>query len=62
MNHITIDMAADFLPLAQTTGTLGYDMIRGNATYQWEFDAQWLQTPFPSAKLDPIFVNLPFHP
>ena len=44
MNHITIDMAADFLPLAQTTGTLGYDMIRGNATYQWEFDAQWLQT------------------
>jgi serine/threonine-protein kinase HipA len=43
MNHITIDMAADFLPLAQTTGTLGYDMIRGNAAYQWEYDARWLQ-------------------
>lgn len=44
MKYITIDMAADCLPQVQTAGTLGYDMIRGNATYQWEFDAQWLQT------------------
>ena len=26
-----------------SVGTLGYDMIRGNAAYQWEFDTQWLQ-------------------
>lgn len=44
MKYITIDMAADCLPQVQTAGTLGYDIIRGNATYQWEFDAQWLQT------------------
>jgi len=43
MKYVTIDMAAECLPKTPTTGILGYDTIRGNATYQWEFDAQWLQ-------------------
>ena len=30
--------------------------------FEWGDAAQWLHPPFPSAKLDPIFVNLPFHP
>ena len=42
MKYIQIDMDAKFLPQAMPVGTLGYDMIRGNAAYQWEFDAHWL--------------------
>ncbi len=43
MKYIQIDMDAKSLPQAMPVGTLGYDMIRGNAAYQWEFDAQWLR-------------------
>lgn len=43
MKYIQIDMDAKSLPQAMPVGALGYDMIRGNAAYQWEFDAQWLQ-------------------
>ena len=42
MKYIQIDMDAKFLPQAMPVGTLGYDMIRGNAAYQWEYDAHWL--------------------
>ena len=43
MKHIQVHMEAKGLSQAESVGTLGYDMIRGNAAYQWEFDAQWLQ-------------------
>ena len=43
MRHIQVHMEAKGLSQAESVGTLGYDMIRGNAAYQWEFDAQWLQ-------------------
>ena len=43
MKYIQVNMEAKGLSLAESVGTLGYDMIRGNAAYQWEFDAQWLQ-------------------
>ena len=42
MKYIQIDMDAKSLPQAKPVGALGYDMIRGNAAYQWEFDAHWL--------------------
>ena len=42
MKYIQIDMDAKSLPQLRSVGTLGYDMIRGNAVYQWEYDAQWL--------------------
>ena len=42
MKQISIDMNASWLPQTPV-GTLGYDMIRGNATYQWEYDPQWLE-------------------
>lgn len=42
MKYIQIDMDAKSLPQAMSVGALGYDMIRGNAAYQWEFDAHWL--------------------
>ena len=42
MKHIQINMDAKGLSLARPVGTLGYDTIRGNAAYQWEYDAQWL--------------------
>ena len=42
MKYIQIDMDAKSLPQAMPVGALGYDMIRGNAAYQWEFDAHWL--------------------
>ena len=44
MKQLSIDINASCLPQLETVGTLGYDMIRGNATYQWEYSAQWLQT------------------
>ena len=40
MKFIQVNMDAR---QAEQVGTLGYDMIRGNAAYQWEFDTQWLQ-------------------
>jgi len=43
MKQITIHMNASCFPQTQAVGTLRYDMIRGNATYQWEYDAQWLR-------------------
>lgn len=43
MKLIQVHMEAKGLSQAESVGTLGYDMIRGNAAYQWEFDAQWLQ-------------------
>ena len=43
MKHIQVNMEAKGFLHAESVGTLGYDMIRGNATYQWEFDAQWLR-------------------
>lgn len=42
MKYIQIDMDAKVLHPATSVGTLGYDMIRGNAAYQWEYNAQWL--------------------
>ena len=44
MKYLTIDMNASCFPQSETVGTLGHDMIRGNATYQWEYDTRWLQT------------------
>ena len=43
MKFINVDIQAHCFPRPQNIGTLGYDMIRGNSTYQWEFDAQWLR-------------------
>ena len=43
MKFINVDIQAHCFPLPKNIGTLGYDMIRGNSTYQWEFDAQWLR-------------------
>lgn len=42
MKYIQIDMDAKSLPQAMPVGALGYDMIRGNTAYQWEYDARWL--------------------
>jgi len=44
MKYIQVDMNAMCFPQTESVGTLGYDTIRGNAAYQWEFDALWLQT------------------
>lgn len=41
MKYMQIEMDAKSLR-TESIGTLGYDMIRGNAAYQWEYDAQWL--------------------
>ncbi|MBQ4394081.1 MAG: type II toxin-antitoxin system HipA family toxin [Paludibacteraceae bacterium] len=43
MKYIQINIEAKGFPKTEFVGTLGHDMIRGNATYQWEFDGQWLQ-------------------
>ena len=43
MNYIQVDIDAINFPQTESVGTLGCDMIRGNAAYQWEYDAQWLQ-------------------
>ena len=42
MKYIQVDIETKCFPLVELVGTLGYDMIRGNAAYQWEFDAKWL--------------------
>ena len=43
MKYIKADIDAKCFPQKEFVGTLGYDMIRGNAAYQWEYDAQWLR-------------------
>lgn len=43
MKYILVEIEAKCFPQAELIGTLGYDMIRGNAAYQWEYDARWLQ-------------------
>lgn len=43
MKYIQVNMDTKAFLRAEPVGTLGYDMIRGNAAYQWEFDARWLQ-------------------
>ena len=43
MKQISVHMNASWFPQAETVGTLGCDMIRGNAAYQWEYDPQWLR-------------------
>ena len=43
MKYIQVDIEPMCFPQAVLVGRLGYDMIRGSAAYQWEFDAQWLQ-------------------
>ena len=43
MKYILVEIEAKCFPQAELVGTLGYDMIRGNAAYQWEYDARWLQ-------------------
>lgn len=42
MKYLSIDIDTNCFPQSETIGTLGHDMIRGNATYQWEYDPQWL--------------------
>ena len=43
MKYIQIDIDAKGFSPSESVGTLGYDMIRGNAAYQWEYESQWLQ-------------------
>lgn len=43
MKYIQINIDAAGFAQAESVGVLGYDMIRGNAAYQWEYDAQWIQ-------------------
>lgn len=43
MKHIQVDIETTCFPQLEQVGKLGYDMIRGNAAYQWTFDARWLQ-------------------
>lgn len=43
MKYIQVEIDAKCFQLGESVGILGYDMIRGNAAYQWEFDAQWLR-------------------
>lgn len=43
MKYIQVDIEAKCFSQAEPVGKLGYDMIRGNAAYQWEFNTQWLQ-------------------
>lgn len=42
MRDITVHMNAFWSQQPEIVGALGYDVIRGNATYQWEYDPQWL--------------------
>ena len=43
MRYIQVEIETNCFPQAELVGTLGYDMIRGNAAYQWEYNGQWLQ-------------------
>lgn len=42
MKYIQLEIEAKCFPQKESLGILGYDLIRGNAAYQWEFDTQWL--------------------
>ena len=42
MKYIQLEIEAKCFPQKESLGTLGYDLIRGNAAYQWESDTQWL--------------------
>jgi hypothetical protein len=42
MKYIQVNIETKYFTQAEPVGTLGYDMIRGNAAYQWEFDVKWL--------------------
>ena len=42
MKFIQVDIETKCFPQSKSVGTLGYDRIRGNAAYQWEYDALWL--------------------
>lgn len=42
MKYIQLEIDAKCFPQKESLGTLGYDLICGNAAYQWEFDTQWL--------------------
>lgn len=42
MKYIHVEIDAMGFPHPERIGSLGYDMIRGNAAYRWEFDANWL--------------------
>lgn len=56
MKQITVELHASCIPQPEVVGTLGYDMIRGNMTYRWEYDLKWLsahrQTLFSSDLLN----------
>ena len=43
MKYIQVDMNSKCFSQEEFVGSLGYDMIRGNAAYQWEYEAFWLQ-------------------
>lgn len=43
MKCIQINMDSKEFLQAEPVGTLGYDMIRGNAAYQWEYNPLWFQ-------------------
>ena len=42
MRDITVHMNALWSQQPEIVGALGYDVIRGSATYQWEYDPQRL--------------------
>ena len=44
MKQLQVDMAAGWFSQPEVVGTLGYDSIRGNATYRWEYSSAWLRT------------------
>lgn len=46
MKYIRVDMVGGAPKLAESVGTLGYDIIRGNVAYQWEYSGQWLSNHF----------------
>ena len=43
MKYIQINIDAKGFLQGESVGVLGYDMIRGNVAYQWEYDMHWLQ-------------------
>ena len=43
MKQLQVYMATGWLPQPELVGMLGYDSIRGNATFRWEYSSAWLQ-------------------
>ena len=43
MKQLQVYMATGWLPQPELVGMLGYDSIRGNATFRWEYSSTWLQ-------------------